>query len=63
MTNTVYFDHNSTSALKKEVLGAMLPFMTEQHGNPTSRHVFGRNARDAVEHARACWWGCRAARS
>ena len=53
MTNTVYFDHNSTSALKKEVLGAMLPFMTVQHGNPTSRHVFGRNARDAVEHARS----------
>jgi len=51
--NTVYFDHNSTTALKSEVLKAMLPFMTEQHGNPTSRHVFGRNARDAVENARA----------
>ena len=51
--NTVYFDHNSTTALKTEVLKTMLPFMTEQHGNPTSRHVFGRNARDAVENARA----------
>jgi cysteine desulfurase len=51
--NTVYFDHNSTTALKTEVLETMLPFMTEQHGNPTSRHVFGRNARDAVENARA----------
>lgn len=51
--NTVYFDHNSTTALKTEVLKAMLPWMTEQHGNPTSRHVFGRNARDAVEHARS----------
>ena len=50
--NTVYFDHNSTTALKSEVLKAMLPFMTAQHGNPTSRHIFGRNARDAVEHAR-----------
>ena len=48
-----YLDHNSTTALKPEVLKAMLPWMTEQHGNPTSRHVFGRNARDAVEHARA----------
>lgn len=50
--NTVYLDHNSTTALRPEVLEAMLPFMTAQHGNPTSRHVFGRNARDAVEHAR-----------
>lgn len=50
--NMVYFDHNSTTALKSEVLKTMLPFMTEQHGNPTSRHMFGRNARDAVEHAR-----------
>ncbi len=49
----VYFDHNSTTAIKSEVLNAMLPFMQSQHGNPTSRHVFGRNARDAVETARA----------
>lgn len=51
--DTVYFDHNSTTALKPEVLKVMLPLMTKQHGNPTSRHVFGRNARDAVEYARA----------
>lgn len=50
--NTVYLDHNSTTALHPQVLEAMLPFMTAQHGNPTSRHVYGRNARDAVEHAR-----------
>jgi cysteine desulfurase len=48
----VFFDHNSTTALKTEVLEAMLPFMVEQHGNPTSRHIFGRNARDAIEQAR-----------
>jgi len=51
--NTVYFDHNSTTALRKEVLETMLPFMISQHGNPTSRHVFGRNAHEAVENARA----------
>lgn len=50
--NTVYFDHNSTTALHPQVLEVMLPFMTAQHGNPNSRHVFGRNARDAVEFAR-----------
>jgi cysteine desulfurase len=48
----VYFDHNSTTALKTEVLEAMLPFMTNQHGNATSQHSFGRTARTAVEHAR-----------
>lgn len=48
----VYFDHNSTTTLKTEVLEAMLPFMTNQHGNATSRHSFGRTARAAVEHAR-----------
>ena len=47
-----YFDHNSTTALKTEVLETMLPFMTNQHGNATSRHSFGRTARAAVEHAR-----------
>ncbi len=47
-----YFDHNSTTALKKEVLEAMLPFMANQHGNATSRHSFGRTARAAVEQAR-----------
>jgi cysteine desulfurase len=47
-----YFDNNSTTALKTEVLEAMLPFMTNQHGNATSRHSFGRTARAAIEHAR-----------
>jgi cysteine desulfurase len=48
----VYLDHNSTTALKTEVLEAMLPFLANQHGNATSRHSFGRTARTAVEHAR-----------
>ena len=51
-SNPVYFDHNSTTALKTEVLEAMLPFMVHQHGNATSQHSFGRVARTAVEHAR-----------
>jgi cysteine desulfurase len=50
--STVYFDHNSTTALKPQVLQAMLPWLTETTGNATSRHVYGRNARDAVEAAR-----------
>lgn len=49
---TVFFDHNSTTALKPQVLEAMLPWLTQATGNPTSRHVYGRNARDAMELAR-----------
>ncbi|MEE9332406.1 MAG: cysteine desulfurase family protein [Methylophilaceae bacterium] len=48
----VYFDHNSTTALKPTVLEAMLPYMTKQHGNPTSQHSYGRSAREAIEQAR-----------
>jgi cysteine desulfurase len=51
--SNIYFDHNATTALDNRVLEAMLPWMRTQSGNPTSRHIFGRAARDAVEHARA----------
>ena len=51
--NSVYLDHNATTSLNSSVLEAMLPWMREQTGNPTSRHVFGRSARTAIEHARA----------
>jgi len=50
--NHVYFDHNATTKLDSEVLAAMMPWLGSQSGNPTSRHQFGRNARDAVELAR-----------
>jgi cysteine desulfurase len=49
---TVFFDHNSTTALKPQVLEAMLPWLTLPSGNPASRHVYGRDARDAMELAR-----------
>ena len=50
---SIYFDHNATTALDKRVFDTMLPWMTSQSGNPTSRHVYGRSARDAIENARA----------
>jgi cysteine desulfurase len=50
---TIYFDHNATTALDNSVLEAMLPWMRNQTGNPTSRHIIGRAARDAIEQARA----------
>ncbi|PWB57958.1 MAG: cysteine desulfurase [Nitrosomonadales bacterium] len=48
----VYFDHNATTPLDEGVLAAMMPWMQGQFGNPSSRHGFGRVARQAVEVAR-----------
>jgi cysteine desulfurase len=48
----VYFDNAATTALDKEVLDEMLPFMTEHFGNPSSIHSFGRKTRAAIEEAR-----------
>lgn len=48
----VYFDHNATTPLDPRVLDAMLPFLREQYGNPSSRHEYGRAARDALDRAR-----------
>ncbi len=48
----IYFDHNATTALDSRVLEAMLPHLRNQQGNPTSRHSFGRAARQAIDLAR-----------
>lgn len=48
----LYLDHNATTALDPRVLEAMLPFLRTQQGNPTSRHSFGRLARQAIDQAR-----------
>jgi cysteine desulfurase len=49
----VYLDHNATTPLDPEVLAAMTPFLAEGFGNPSSLHVWGREARQALERARA----------
>lgn len=49
----VYLDHNATTPLDPQVLEAMLPYLREHFGNPSSVHRFGRAARAAVERARA----------
>lgn len=51
--SATYFDHNATTALDSRVLQAMLPFLSKQPGNATSRHSYGRAARQAVDQARA----------
>lgn len=48
----IYFDNAATTALDKEVLDAMMPYMTDHFGNPSSIHSFGRQTRAAIEGAR-----------
>ena len=48
----IYLDHAATSPLRPEVLEAMLPYLTEHHGNPSSIHAAGRRARQGLDEAR-----------
>jgi cysteine desulfurase len=50
--NRIYFDNAATTALDKEVLDAMLPYMTTHFGNPSSIYSYGRESRLAIETAR-----------
>lgn len=48
----IYFDNAATTPLDKEVLEAMLPYMTDYFGNPSSIYSYGRETRMAIENAR-----------
>ncbi|RFS21208.1 cysteine desulfurase [Chitinophaga silvatica] len=48
----IYFDNAATTALDPAVLEAMLPFMTEKFGNPSSIYSYGRESRLGIENAR-----------
>src|ERR671917_1830610 len=47
----IYFDHAATTPLRPEVLEAMLPYLTQQFGNPSSAHALGRAARAGLDEA------------
>ncbi len=49
---TIYLDHCATTPARSEVIEAMLPFLGESFGNPSSIHEQGRFAREALETAR-----------
>ena len=51
MPMPIYLDHAATTPLRREVLDAMLPFLTESYGNPSSAHSFGRTTRSALDEA------------
>jgi cysteine desulfurase len=57
----IYLDHNATTPLPPEVLAAMMPYLTNLYGNPSSTHRMGQAARAAVDKAReqmAALLGC-----
>ena len=51
-TRAVYLDNNATTRTDPDVLAAMMPYLSEQHGNPSSIHSRGAASRTAVEAAR-----------
>ena len=49
---SIYLDYNATTPVLPEVREAMLPYLTDQFGNPSSTHSYGRTIRKSVEDAR-----------
>ncbi len=50
--NRIYFDNAATTAIDPEVLKAMMPFLENKFGNPSSIYSYGRETRLAIENAR-----------
>ena len=48
----IYLDYNATTPIDPAVLEAMLPYLRDQFGNPSSSHLFGKTAHAAVDRAR-----------
>ncbi len=51
--DVIYMDNNATTKVAPEVVDAMMPFLTECYGNPSSMHNFGGQVGRAVENARS----------
>lgn len=52
MFRRIYLDNSATTPIDPEVLKAMMPYLTEVYGNPSSIHFFGQQARAAVDKSR-----------
>jgi len=48
----IYLDYNATTPIAREVAEAMIPFIVEDFGNPSSVHPIGRRAKETLEYAR-----------
>lgn len=52
MNKTIYLDNNATSRISEEVFEAMLPYLKNEFGNPSSSYTFGRKEKEAIETSR-----------
>ena len=50
--DTYYFDNGATTKVKQEVLDEMIPYFSEEYGNPSSIYSLARNAKKGIEEAR-----------
>lgn len=48
----IYADNAATTKMSKTAIAAMLPYMEEQYGNPSSLYAFGQRAKEAIDDAR-----------
>ncbi len=53
MKKRIYLDNSASTKVDTRVVKEMLPFMTEYFGNASSLHFYGRQAKEAIENARA----------
>lgn len=52
MIEKIYLDNNATTKCDEEVFNAMLPFLTENYGNPSSTYQFGKGIKEQITKAR-----------
>lgn len=52
MNKPIYLDYNATTPIDPRVRDAMLPYLGEYFGNPSTNYVYGQRAKEALEHAR-----------
>ncbi len=58
----IYLDHNATTPVTQEVISAMMPYLQDEFGNPSSGYLLGTKAKEGLEHARkdvASLLGCQ----
>ena len=52
MISKIYLDNNATTRIDDEVLNAMLPYLKEEYGNPSSIYSFGKNIKEKINISR-----------
>jgi len=52
MKRKIYADNAATTGLSEGALRAMMPYLTEEYGNPSSLYEFGQKSKEAIEEAR-----------